>query len=94
MVHYRSWCKSIEAIKSGLNSTILVKDPETHELMVNFDPQVWELMKEASYIKRMNLAVPESAESIFLMADELNSIIVEYVNKIIFYQSLLKPFYF
>ena len=30
MVHYRSWCKSIEAIRSGLESTILVKDPETH----------------------------------------------------------------
>ncbi len=30
MVHYRSWCKSIEAIRSGLEATILVKDPETH----------------------------------------------------------------
>lgn len=29
VLHYRSWCKSIEIIVSGLESTVLVRDPES-----------------------------------------------------------------
>lgn len=29
VLHYRSWCKSVDAIISGLESTILVKDSDS-----------------------------------------------------------------
>lgn len=35
MVHYRSWCKSIEVIMSGLYSSILVRDPDTQVILKN-----------------------------------------------------------
>jgi dynein heavy chain len=34
LVHYRSWCKSVETILSGLNATILVKEPESHVILL------------------------------------------------------------
>lgn len=38
-------------------------------------------MKEATYMKKMNLEVPESAEGLFLMTDDINKNIVEYANQ-------------
>jgi hypothetical protein len=46
---------------------------------VNFDPQVCELMKEASYLKKMNLEIPANAESVCLMEKEINCNIVRLV---------------
>ena len=73
MVHYRSWCKSIEIILSGLNSTILVRDPETHDTLVNFDPQVNELMKETAYMKKMNLQVPDEAKNLTILQPKIEN---------------------
>ena len=77
MVHYRSWCKSIEMIMSGLNASILVRDPETQELFVNFDPQVNELIKESIYIQKMNLEVPEAAKNLIILEAKIEANIVE-----------------
>ena len=78
LVHYRSWCKSIELILSGLYATILVRDPDTHELFVNFDPQVHELMKETIYFKKMNLEIPENAKNLILLEPKID----EHINGI------------
>ncbi len=53
-----------------MNSTILVRDADTQELFVNFDPQVNELMKEAVYFERMHLEIPETAKSVLLIGDK------------------------
>ena len=70
MVHYRSWCKSIDAILSGMNATILIRETDSQELFVNFDPQVNELMKEAVYFERMKLEIPESAKSVLMLGNK------------------------
>lgn len=49
----------MEAAKSGLNASLLVKHPETGDLFVNFDPQIMELIQEAKYLQAMHLEVPE-----------------------------------
>jgi dynein heavy chain len=58
-----------------MNSTILIRDPETQELFVNFDPQVNELMKEAVYFERMHLEIPQAAKSVLLLSDKIDSYI-------------------
>ena len=77
LVHYRSWCKSIETILSGLNATILVRDPETNDLLVNFDPQVNELMKESVYMQKMNLEIPEDSKNLILLQSKIEENTVE-----------------
>ena len=39
----------------------MIRDADTQELLINFDPQVHELAKEALYIKKMDLELPEKA---------------------------------
>lgn len=56
----------------------MVRDPETHELHVNFDPQVNELMKETSYMKKMNLEVPNDAQNLITLQEKIDKHINEY----------------
>lgn len=103
MLHYRSWCKAIDTIMTGLNSSLLVRDPETHvsfkfvklnncydwllnfvdmcfflkEFLINFDPQVQELIKETAYFRKMNLAIPETAKELIILDPKIEKHIVE-----------------
>ena len=61
----------MDVILSGLNATVLIRDAETQELLINFDPQVHELAKEATYIKKMELALPEKAVDLAVMEPRL-----------------------
>ncbi len=77
LIHYRLWCTSIDMIKSGLNATILVRNVDMpHDLVVNFDPHVFELIKEAFHMRKIGLDIPQSADNICLMHDTINENIV------------------
>lgn len=51
----------VEVVKSGLQSSLLVRQPETKDLYVNFDPQILALIREAECMARLNLEVPAAA---------------------------------
>ena len=63
----------MDTIRSGLNSSLLVRHPETKELFVNFDPQVFELISEAKYLTKMNLEIPEAAGVLVLKEEMVKS---------------------
>jgi dynein heavy chain len=62
--------RGIEAAKSGLQSTLIVRHPTTDKLYVNFDHQILELMKEAKCLRRLNHEIPESAKMVLMMEDK------------------------
>lgn len=51
MLYHRGWYRAVEAAKSGLHASLLVKHPETEELYVNFDTQIMELIQEAKWLQ-------------------------------------------
>lgn len=71
LVHYHSWCKSIEIIITGLNSTVLVKDTDSDDLYLNFDPQINELLKETNHMIKLGLDIPEEAKNLLLIQDKI-----------------------
>ena len=52
----------MEAAKSGLAASLLVKHPETQELYVNFDPQILSLIRETECMARLGLEIPPAAK--------------------------------
>ena len=61
ILYHRGWCKSVESMKAGLNATILVKDPDSGLLAVNFDPMIDELLAESKMFIKFGLKIPDSA---------------------------------
>ncbi|CAF0752391.1 unnamed protein product [Didymodactylos carnosus] len=61
LLFYRNWCRGIDLIKKGMNAAILIRDTETKEDHVNFDPQVLELIKDAQYLTKLGLDIPDTA---------------------------------
>ena len=69
-------------VLSGLNATVLVKEEDGHQLLINFDPQVHELIKEATYIKKMNLEIPANAVDLIVIEPKLDARICRFVTYI------------
>jgi dynein heavy chain len=58
---HQAWIQGVKQAKQGLRATLIVKDPKTHALLVNFDKDIMQLIREAKYMIRLNLVVPQSA---------------------------------
>ena len=63
MLYHHGWIRAVEAAKSGLNASLLVRHPESEELFVNFDPQVVELIQGAKCVQVLGLDIPETVKA-------------------------------
>ena len=56
------WTKQIDTVKESLNSTVLVRHPDTKDLVVNFDPKLKEVLREIEVLTKMGLEIPLQAK--------------------------------
>ncbi|CAK0802233.1 unnamed protein product, partial [Prorocentrum cordatum] len=65
---YQAWVNSIEAVKSGLQATLIVKSPDDNmKYHVNFDWEILQLIRETRCLDRMGgVEIPESARMMLL----------------------------
>eukprot|EP00217_Crustomastix_stigmatica_P013603 CAMPEP_0183798542 /NCGR_PEP_ID=MMETSP0803_2-20130417/19119_1 /TAXON_ID=195967 /ORGANISM="Crustomastix stigmata, Strain CCMP3273" /LENGTH=4519 /DNA_ID=CAMNT_0026043227 /DNA_START=42 /DNA_END=13598 /DNA_ORIENTATION=- len=67
---HQAWVRSIDDAKAGLQATLIVKHPENGQLLVNFDKEIMQLMRETKYLQRMGIEVPESAKMVLLQEEK------------------------
>jgi hypothetical protein len=67
---YQAWVRSIDTSKAGLQATLIVRHPESGKLLVNFDKEIMQLMRETKYLQRMGVEVPEGARMVLLQEDK------------------------
>ncbi|GFO43348.1 dynein heavy chain 5, axonemal [Plakobranchus ocellatus] len=63
MLYHRGWLRQMEAAKSGLQASLLVRHPETKELYVNFDFQIFTMIKETNHMGQLGLEIPNIAKT-------------------------------
>lgn len=56
-----------------LNVTLLVRHPTTGKLVVNFDPKVTEVIRDAKWLLKMGLEVPKQALSLVKLESKINA---------------------
>ncbi|NXT63912.1 DYH8 protein, partial [Chaetops frenatus] len=73
VVYHNAWMKEMSQLQYPLQSTILVRHPTTEKLLVNFDPQILEIVRETKCMIKLGLEVPEQAVKIAIIEDKLKS---------------------
>ena len=71
---HRAWVKSVDAARQGLNATLLVRHPDTGALLVNFDRDVAQLLRETRCLLAMGVEVPEPARMVLLQEDKFKRV--------------------
>jgi len=67
---HQAWIRSIEQCKAGLSAPLLVQHPETGKILVNFDKEIMQLIRETKYMQRFNIPVPEGAQMVLLQEEK------------------------
>ena len=68
----------INSMHTGLNSSLLIRHPETKELYVNFDPDILTLARETDVMVKLKLEIPAAAINLKLKQNALK----EFHNKL------------
>ena len=75
LVFLKVWTKQIDAARASLNSTVLVRHPDTRELYVNFDKKVLELLRDIQVLQGMGIEMPTQG---LLVYGQKNAILERY----------------
>ncbi|KAL4452763.1 hypothetical protein ABPG75_008425, partial [Micractinium tetrahymenae] len=67
---HQAWLRGVDNAKAQLQATLLTSHPETGALLVNFDKEVLQLMRETRYIQRLGLPIPDSAHLVLLQEEK------------------------
>ena len=72
-IWYQAWLQYIETAKAGLQATLIIRHPDDNKLYVNFDPEIFQLLREAKCLDRMNIDIPESAKIVLLQEEKFKT---------------------
>ncbi|XP_068137634.1 dynein axonemal heavy chain 5-like isoform X2 [Hyperolius riggenbachi] len=67
---YQKWKSQLDRGLSGLNFTLLVRDPVTQQLMVNNDMRIIHLIEETKWMLKLEKHVPDAALQAYQQADK------------------------
>lgn len=51
----------VDASKEGLQATLIVRDPDSGRMFVNFNQDILQLISESKWLLRLRVEVPDSA---------------------------------
>ncbi|KAJ1495027.1 dynein heavy chain, N-terminal region 1-domain-containing protein [Baffinella frigidus] len=70
---HNAWARSIEAARSGLQATLIIRHPTTGRLFVNFDREILQLIRETKLLQRSNVDIPDNARMVLVQEDKFKS---------------------
>lgn len=70
---YEAWSSSIEQAKAGLQATLIIRHPSTGKLYVNFDQELFQLIREAKCLAKLEVDIPEAAKIVLLQEEKFKS---------------------
>jgi dynein heavy chain, axonemal len=70
---HQAWLRGIEQQRTGLQAPLLVRHPDTGQLLVNLDRELMQLIREAKYLQAIGVHVPEPARQLLLQEDKFKT---------------------
>ncbi|XP_071095783.1 dynein axonemal heavy chain 8-like [Haliotis cracherodii] len=73
ILYHSAWVKSVELANGYLQVPLLVRNPTTDTFLTNFDPYIFEVIKEAEYMLKLDLDVPDAAKLLIHSTEQLRT---------------------
>ncbi|KAJ7419451.1 hypothetical protein BTVI_25264 [Pitangus sulphuratus] len=73
VVYHNAWMKEMSQLEYPLQATIFVRHPKSEKFLVNFDPQILEIVRETKCMIKLGLEVPEQAVKIVIIENKLKA---------------------
>ncbi|NXM06845.1 DYH8 protein, partial [Tyrannus savana] len=73
VVYHNAWMKEMLQLEYPLQTTIFVRHPKSEKFLVNFDPQILEIVRETKCMIKLGLEVPEQAVKIVIIENKLKA---------------------
>ncbi|XP_053374157.1 dynein axonemal heavy chain 8-like [Mercenaria mercenaria] len=71
VMYHVAWKKSVEVCTNNLQVPVLIKHPTKEQLMANFDPYIFEVIKESEYMIKRDLDIPDDAKVLVHSTEKL-----------------------
>ncbi|CAG9816206.1 unnamed protein product [Phaedon cochleariae] len=71
MIYHEAWFTFAGQVRNCLMAPILTKDEKTRRYRVNFDPYISEVIREAEYMYKLDLGVPDVGQVLVFCKDKL-----------------------
>ena len=65
VVFLRLWNRQVDETRALLNSTVLVRNPDSGQLLVNIDKRVMEMFRDIQVLQGMNIEVPKQGLTLY-----------------------------
>ncbi|XP_076815353.1 dynein axonemal heavy chain 5-like isoform X1 [Clavelina lepadiformis] len=72
VLYHKAWCKATELAKTSLQSSLLIRHPETKSLLVNLDPSIFEILCEAKHLRKIGMDIPDAVYTLCLKEEKLH----------------------
>ena len=69
-VYRQWWSHEVEKAKAVLQATLIIRHPSNNKLYVNFDSEILTLIREAKWLARIGIELPESVKIVLLQEDK------------------------
>lgn len=69
ILYHRAWIRQTEVVMSSLHASLVIKDLETGEYLINLDPEIFVLIRETECMKRMKLDVPKEVDDLIVQQE-------------------------
>ena len=77
VVFLQVWRRQVDEARALLNCTVLVRNPDSSQLLVNIDKRVSEMVREVAVLRMMGFEIPTSAQNFAAMGESLKTKIDE-----------------
>ena len=64
IVFLNLWTTQLVKAEAGLSATILIREPENNKLLINFDSNIQELLREIEVVEKLGMELSPNAKAL------------------------------
>ncbi|EFN77895.1 Dynein heavy chain 8, axonemal [Harpegnathos saltator] len=73
LIYHKAWYDAADIVRLALSSPIIVRHPKTNKYFLNFDPYIYEVIRESEHMFKLGLEVPDFIQILIFCKEKIFS---------------------